>query len=173
MAKDIVQDLFVNLWTKRGDPLITKNLPGYLYTKMRWRILDLFAHRNVESKYITALKDFINRTNTEAADAYTIEKDFKAYVDKQVATLPHMMRTMFNMSRNEGLSYAEIAEKLGTNTNNVTKQVNNAVKLLKKRLGLMVYLVYCTQLNTDQTKKESFCKTNQHKIQFIFPGSNQ
>jgi RNA polymerase sigma-70 factor (ECF subfamily) len=50
------------------------------------------------------------------------------------------MRRMFEMSRLQDLSYKDIAEELETTENNVSKQVNNALKVLRTKLsGLMFF----------------------------------
>ncbi|MNY46224.1 RNA polymerase sigma factor [compost metagenome] len=64
------------------------------------------------------------------------EKELIAVIEKEVSLLPTKMREMFEMSRNEGLSHKEIAEKLGVSDLTVKKQVSNAVKILKGKLRL-------------------------------------
>ena len=58
-AKNLIQDLFATLWFKREFSLPDSNLAGYLYTAVRNKIFDLFAHQQVESKYMDSLKDYL------------------------------------------------------------------------------------------------------------------
>src|SRR5476651_579260 len=60
-AKDIVQDVFASLWFKRDFNLPQSNLAGYLFTAIRNKIFDLFAHQKVKSKYMNSLTDYLSR----------------------------------------------------------------------------------------------------------------
>ena len=136
-SKDIVQELFTALWIKRDITLTTNNLAGYLYTAIRNRILDFFSHQNVESRYILSVKDYsINHSAT--TDHLIREKEFNAYIEREIQALPPKMREIFKLSRKEHLSYQKIAEKTGTSENNISKQINNAVKILRKKLHLFM-----------------------------------
>jgi len=54
--------------------------------------------------------------------------------------LPPKMREIFELSRKEYLSHKEIAEKLGISEQTVSKQVSNALKILRTKLGFFAYL---------------------------------
>jgi DNA-binding NarL/FixJ family response regulator len=59
----------------------------------------------------------------------------RAYIEKQIQALPPKMRRVFQMSRNENLSHREIAERLGTTEDNVSKHVTNALRILRTKRG--------------------------------------
>ncbi len=141
-AKDVIQELFATLWTKRETDFITTNLAGYLYTSVRNRILDLFAHQQVESKYMLSLKDFIETDGNNTTDYRIREKELIAYIDKEIQALPPKMREVFELSRKSNLSHREIAELLNLSEQTVSKQVTNALKVLRSKLGLFICLYY-------------------------------
>src|SRR5690606_36086766 len=58
-ARDIVQDILLNLWNKRSSILIKGSLKSYLFTSVRNKILDLITHKQVEEKYLDNLQKFI------------------------------------------------------------------------------------------------------------------
>ena len=134
-SKDVVQDLFATLWFRRGRWLANDNLAGYLFTAVRNRVFDLFARRQVEAKYTDSLKDYLETHSGAPADHLAREHDLSKYINRAVAKLPAKMRRIFEMSRKENLSHREIAGQLGVSENNVSKQVNNALRLLKAKLG--------------------------------------
>jgi RNA polymerase sigma-70 factor (family 1) len=141
-AKDIVQDLFATLWAKRNVKLSTGNLGGYLYTAVRNRIFDFFAHQKVESTYIQSLMNYISTVKSVATDSLVREKEFRACIEKEIQALPPKMRLIFELSRIENLSHQEIAAKLNISENNVSKQVNNALRVLRTKLGLILYIYF-------------------------------
>lgn len=140
-AKDIVQDVFANLWFKRDFNLPASNLAGYLFTAVRNKIFDLFAHQQVESKYVESLKDYLNTHSSVPTDHLVRENQLKAYVEKEIQALPPKMRLIFEMSRKQQLSHKEIAEQLNVSENNVSKQVNNALRVLRTKLGMLAWLL--------------------------------
>jgi len=134
LAKDILQEIFTKIWMKREIQLTATNLTGYLYTLMKNRILDLYLHQEVKTKYMRAAKSFIITNKSSGTDALVREKECSAHINQEIAALPPKMREIFELSRKNQLSYKEIAEKLNTNENNVSKQINNGLKVLKRRL---------------------------------------
>jgi len=141
-AKDVLQDVFAALWFKRGSDLQLNNLGGYLYTAVRNRIFDLFAHEQVKSKYIDSLDAYLSTRTSVPTDHLVRENDLKAYIEKEILSLPPKMRLIFEMSRKRNLSHKEIAQQLNVSENNVSKQVNNALRVLRARLGLFLYLFF-------------------------------
>lgn len=141
-AKDIVQDVFATLWFKREFNMPTSNLAGYLYTAVRNKIFDLFAHQQVESKYIDSLDAFLTTHSSISTDYLIRENQLKAYIDKEIQALTPKMRLMFELSRKQNLSHKEIAEKLGTTENNVSTQITTALRILRTKLGLLAFICF-------------------------------
>ena len=139
-AKDIVQDVFATLWFKRDLNLPNSNLAGYLFTAVRNKIFDLFAHQQVKAKYIDSLKDYLSRNANAPTDHRVRENELKAYIEKEIQALPPKMRQIFEMSRNEHLTHKEISDRLNTSENNVTTQISNALRILRTKLGMITFL---------------------------------
>jgi DNA-directed RNA polymerase specialized sigma24 family protein len=55
-AKDIIQELFSDLWDKRESIVFSTTLSGYLYASVRNKVSNQVAHKKVESSYIGSLK---------------------------------------------------------------------------------------------------------------------
>lgn len=58
-AKDLVQDLFTNLWVRRHEIYLNAALSSYLYTAIRNRVLDVIARKKTEEKYLKSLAHFL------------------------------------------------------------------------------------------------------------------
>jgi len=141
LAKDIIQEVFTNLWVKRENELKAGNLVGYLYVCARNKILDHYGRQKIESKYISSFSEFALNHSPANTDHLLREKDFKAYIEKEIQALPKRMRQIFELSRNEHYSHREIAEILDTNEQNVSKQIMNALKILRNRLGIYLFMM--------------------------------
>lgn len=140
-AKDIVHEVFTMLWINRYDVKLNSNLSGYLYTCVRNVFLNQVARNGVQSKYLASLKDF-SLSSQVITDHLIREKQLTEIINHEIADLPPKMGEVFKLSRNEHLSHKEIAEKLGISEQTVSKQVTNALKILRVKLGVIAYILF-------------------------------
>jgi RNA polymerase sigma-70 factor (ECF subfamily) len=140
-VKDVLQEVFTNLWNKRQELPITSNLCGYLYTGIRNRILNNFAHKQVQNKYTASLQQFAGQGNYNT-DALIREKELALIIQKEIDRLPVKMREIFILNRKENLTHREIATRLAISEQTVSKQITNALKVLRVRLGSLFVLFF-------------------------------
>ncbi len=141
-AKDIVQEMFAVLWAKHTEVNVRGSLEGYLFTAVKNRILDHFAHQKVVDKYTDSLNSFIEAGEI-AVDDVLIAKQLRALIEKEIALLPAKMREIFEMSRLEELSHKEIAQKLRITEHTIKSQLSNAAKILGPRIKLnVIFFLY-------------------------------
>lgn len=140
-VKDIVQEVFTMLWTKKEGINIHTNLSGYLYTSLKHSILDHFSKQKVRDKYVDSMKNFVAQ-GTVLPDYRIREKQLSAAIAAEISLLPEKMRIVFELSRKTHLSHSEIAAQLGISEKTVNRQISNALKILRSRLGLFAYLAF-------------------------------
>jgi RNA polymerase sigma-70 factor (family 1) len=140
-SQDIIQEIFTMLWAKRDTLDVNTNLSGYLYTSLRNYILNQIVHKEVQNKYIASIQSFVDQESV-IADHLVRENQLKALIEKEIDALPPRMKEVFLLSRRENLSHKEIAELLGTTEQTVKKQMTNTLKVLRKKLGTLIYFYY-------------------------------
>ncbi|TKC60222.1 RNA polymerase sigma-70 factor [Pedobacter hiemivivus] len=140
-SQDIIQEIFTMLWAKRETLDVNTNLSGYLYTSLRNYILNQIVHKEVQNKYIASIQSFVDQESV-IADHLVRENQLKALIEKEIGALPPRMKEVFLLSRRENLSHKEIAELLGTTEQTVKKQMTNTLKVLRKKLGTLIYFYY-------------------------------
>ncbi|MCZ4223676.1 RNA polymerase sigma factor [Pedobacter rhodius] len=131
-AKDIVQEIFVYLWSN-PDIKIKSQLSAYLYTAVRYKVFDWLDKNKSKSNYLLSLKNFAELGDC-ITDDYIREKEFASIIEKEISLLPPKMRQIFEMSRQQHLSQKEIAEILHLSDKTVKKQMSNALKVLRLKL---------------------------------------
>jgi RNA polymerase sigma-70 factor (family 1) len=140
-GKDIVHEVFARLWANREQLQITSNLAGFLYTSVRNIILNQITHKAVEGKYLDSILKFSEQPQT-FTDHRIRENQLIAIIDKEIAELPPKMREVFELSRKQHLSHREIAARLDLSEQTVSKHVTNALRILRVKLGVFVYLIW-------------------------------
>ncbi|PPL01460.1 RNA polymerase sigma-70 factor [Parapedobacter indicus] len=136
-AKDALQELFTKFWIKRQEIEIRSSLSAYLYAALRNQILATFSHKKVMEKYIDSLQQFLEEGQC-MTDDWIREKELREQIEKEVALLPAKMRKVFELSRSINLSYKEIAFELDISDKTVKKQMNNALRILKHKIYLVL-----------------------------------
>ncbi len=133
-CNDVLQDAFLTLWTKRGTLRVTGALSAYLYTMVRNRVLDQISHQQVVEKYIGSIRDFADQ-GSWTTDERMREKELLAIIEAEKAKLPPRTRELFELNREQNLSYKEIGEQLNISEKTVKKQVHNALRAIRIKLS--------------------------------------
>ena len=144
-AEDIVQEVLFYLWDKRNVIKFEGSLSSYLYSAVRYKFFNLLDRKKVRVDYAESLQKFIDQESVQA-DYIVRERELSKLIEKEIALLPAKMREVFELSRKYHLSHKEIADKLGISEKTVKNQVNNALKGLRSKLGLVYFLAFLIKL---------------------------
>ena len=78
----------------------------------------------------------------DAPEDYFISPELMLQLEAGIDSLPEKRREIFRLSREEGLKYREIAEKLDISVKTVEAQMGLALKTLRKKIRTFLFL--CT-----------------------------
>jgi RNA polymerase sigma-70 factor (family 1) len=130
ICEDIVQEIFINLWTRRKDVQIS-DLNSYLYKSVKHQIFNHFR----KSKYKKQLLMKFNLINDQyEIDELYEKEELKVHINEVISKLPEQRRIIFQMSRYEGLSNKEITENLNISLQTVKNQISKSLKIIRKSL---------------------------------------
>ncbi|MDB5286795.1 MAG: polymerase, sigma-24 subunit, subfamily [Mucilaginibacter sp.] len=133
VCEDLVQELFIDLWTKRNQ-LNINSLEWYLKVAIKNRVLMYLRTKKVTLD-ISAIELL---TEKYSADSQLLQRDISRVLDNNVALLPKKCREIFTLSRKDYLSNKEIASRLNISIKTVENQITIALRYL--RSGLTDYL---------------------------------
>lgn len=137
-AMDVVQDIFVTLWEKRGTQVIHTSLPAYLFHCIYNKALNIFTHQQSKRKYLDSFVAYVQSAKTLAPDEFLLEKDLQQRVADKVAAFPRQMKTVFELSRTEQFSHLQISEELGISKETVRTQLKRSLRLLRAHVGSLL-----------------------------------
>ena len=136
IASEIVQDLFVKLWSNREKISFNTSFESYMLTSVRNSAITYInkerAHNEAHLRVFSEESD--NTDPSETLQSNNLEESYRQILKN----MPEKRREVFLASRYDGLKYAEIAEKLGISQKTVEAQMSAAIKQLKD--GLKPYL---------------------------------
>ena len=128
VAEEIVSDVFIKVWQIRGKLTEIENLRVYLYTIARNFSLNYLA-RNADSRVIgldSLDSGFLVESNSPADIA--ISADLANQMRRIIQQLPPQCRLIFQLVREEGLKYKEVAAVLDISPFTVRNQMAIAIQ---------------------------------------------
>ena len=137
VSKDIVQDVFTDLWVKRRTTFIS-SMSGYLKVSVRNQVFKQLRRGKIALEHIKGL-DIVSFV--DATEQMVNFNQLNETYDRSVARLPERCREIFKMSRNENLTVKEIAAKLDISPKTVENQITKALKHLRKSMSDLILVL--------------------------------
>lgn len=136
-AEECVQDVLFKLWKLRDDFSLAKvELSNYLARAIRnqsFNILDRRYRERLKSENYSPGKDI----NLLSPERQFIIREIQEQIDNSINALPPQCQLVFKLSRQEGLSNKEIAEKLNLSENTIKSHIKKANRDIQGDMGLL------------------------------------
>jgi len=137
-CKDIIQDVFADLWNRRGKINI-ENISAYLHTAVRYQVLKQFSTNKITPVFFELLDTL---TSTQfSSDHELYEKELADLFDTWINCLPEKRKIIFQMHYRDMLSTNEIAEQLKISQKTVQNQLGIATRDIHDRLIMSACLL--------------------------------
>ncbi|HEX9563312.1 MAG TPA: RNA polymerase sigma-70 factor [Gemmatimonadaceae bacterium] len=134
VAEELVQDVFLKLWTKREHLAEIETLRTYLFRAARNTALNHLRRVKLERRWQDEQGMVDDPPAAFAADEDASEQEVALAVQQAINRLPPRCREIFLLSRDGGLTYAEIALSLEISVKTVETQMGRALKSLRVSL---------------------------------------
>ncbi|WP_303180973.1 RNA polymerase sigma-70 factor [uncultured Butyricimonas sp.] len=135
-AKDIVQQVFVQLWEKRESLTITGTWKSYLYSCVYNASMNLIKHEKVRRDFIDFMRE--NQEDTESQIEILFQEEqqerLMTKINSAIEGLPPQCKEIFLLSRFSGKKSADIAKILKISTRTVETQLYRSMKHLRMTL---------------------------------------
>ncbi len=132
-VEDVVQDVFVNLWRNRAE-IRVRDYKAYLLYCARNRMLNLLRDKRRRLQLIVS-RQAEAESPTCAEDDGGIDQELVRLVHEAIAKLPRRCREVYLLSKEEGLTYKQIAGQLGISVKTVESQMGIALRKIREEVS--------------------------------------
>jgi len=129
-SEDIVQELFIKLWTNRKQIYISKTISSYLYKSSKNAALNYLRSKKNRQKAISTLP----QKELQTEDNFLEYEEFLIQVKVCIDALPERSKQIFIMSRIDGMKHTEIALQLNISVKTIKNQIWKSLQYIRSCL---------------------------------------
>ncbi|PXY02686.1 RNA polymerase sigma-70 factor [Marinifilum breve] len=136
-AREIVQNVFVQLIDHKDTVKIHTSAKAHLYTSVRNACLNAIKQKNTHAKHHENIK-YLNSDIGMGVDKILEQTELEYELYQAIDELPEQCQRIFKMNRFDGFTNQEIADQLGISKRTVETQISKALKTLRNKIGPML-----------------------------------
>lgn len=132
-AKDIVQEVFIQLWRNKDSIEFGPAIKGYLFKATTHLSLNYLQKEKKTQKFSNEIKSQFDESANHNYESVEI-KEMEFRIREAIEKLPPKCKAIYLLSRHEGLSYKQIAEHLELSPKTIENQMGIALEKLRNAL---------------------------------------
>ncbi|MFI3281646.1 MAG: RNA polymerase sigma-70 factor [Rikenellaceae bacterium] len=144
IAESLVSDLFVKIWERTDDLVITTSLTAYLMRSIRNLSINYLQCKwtksrvSIDGAHEASPLEF---TSHDTPLGILLEREMEQKINNLINAMPQETQEVFKLSRSKSLKYTDIALQLGTSQDNVKYHMKRALFILRKALLAVSWLL--------------------------------
>lgn len=135
-AENLVQTVFMDIWVNREQINEEKSFSGYVFKIAKNKISNILRKKINEKIYLDYITEHDSNNEELKTDELNSDQSEEIF-EKLINSLPERRREIFLLSRDDGLTYKEIALKLNISENTVDTQIRNALDFLREKYNTL------------------------------------
>jgi RNA polymerase sigma-70 factor (family 1) len=129
LAEEVVMDVMLNIWQKKHLLQSDRCISSYLFRSVKNKLIDYSRKQILQT--VSLDDSIVGHLSYEKSDARILESEMNQQYRKGLSKLSEKKQAIFKMSREEGLTYQEIALKLQLSKNTIENHMVAALKTLR------------------------------------------
>lgn len=129
-AKDIIQEVFLKLWEHRSGIHNIHNIEAWLYRLTENKIIDFLRKTSADDRLKRKIWDNLQQIVNES-EQYVLAKEYNQIIQKAIDQLPPQRRLIYQMNKDGGMNYQQIANELQVSKHTVKNQLSSAVRSVR------------------------------------------
>ncbi len=146
LAEDVVQDVFIKLWSYRDNLKEDLSVKGFLITAVRNLVLNTIRNKNTQIAKHFDLLHSLEVSRNDVEDTVCLA-EYEQIVEKGINQLSPAKQQIFRLRTLDGLDNMEVSAQLGISINTVKFQYSQASKFLREFLrqnaGINGIIAFC------------------------------
>jgi RNA polymerase sigma-70 factor (ECF subfamily) len=133
-AEELTQEIFIKLWLCRDVLNRVDNLDGYIFAVARHKTLNHLRKAAYDSKLLKELQE-LAMPEVNNVDERALAREYEELIGDALTLLSPQRRTVYQLSRVQGLNHDEIAHSLNLSRNTVKNHLVEALRFIRHHLG--------------------------------------
>lgn len=133
-AKDVIQEVFIKLWERRHELDRIDNIEAWLYRITENKVIDFLRKAAADGR----LKEAVWKNlplQQESPEVLVETKEYHQIIRKAIDSLPAQRKLIYQLNRERGLNYQEIAQTLQISKHTVKNQLSTALQSIRRFLA--------------------------------------
>jgi RNA polymerase sigma-70 factor (ECF subfamily) len=144
IAEDVLQDVFLKIWRDRHQLTNIDNFNAYLYRMAQNTAINVLRRQSREALLLTEVQRLA--PHGVQGDELLAAKEVRTALQQAINNLPPQQRKVYQLGKEQGLTYEQIAVSLGISTSTVRNHMVQALKTIREYIALhfptlLIYLV--------------------------------
>ena len=133
-TEEIVQDIFVRLWINRHSLTQFDSPEAYIFSMARNRTIDYLRRLAKDTNLISVLAGDLSTGNNDIEEQLNA-KELRRLIEEALGQLSAQKQTVFQLSRDEGLSHDQIAEIMQLSKSTVKNHLSETLRHIREHLS--------------------------------------
>jgi RNA polymerase sigma-70 factor (ECF subfamily) len=135
LAEDIVQEVWVDFWNRR-ETIANDSIESFLFQAVRFKAYNEYRNSSNRTRILEGLWSTYQKNSSDNVTETIHLSETQELLDDAISELPEKCRNVFVLSRYEGLSHLEIAQRLGISNKTVENHISKALRVLRSKVAL-------------------------------------
>ncbi|WP_127131299.1 RNA polymerase sigma factor [Pseudoflavitalea rhizosphaerae] len=133
-AKDVIQEVFIKLWERRQELSRIENIEAWLYRMTENKVIDFLRKAAADGRLKEAIWKNLPMQD-EDPEVLIETKEYHQIIRKAIESLPAQRKLIYQLNREKGLNYQEIAQTLQISRHTVKNQLSTALQSIRRFLA--------------------------------------
>lgn len=133
-AKDIAQQVFLNVWEKRATLESVDNPEHWLLVMARNLVLNTLKRNSRDEQYLVYLREYFEEVQASPEHA-VVRQEQAELIARGLDKLTVKQREVYLLRRDQGMTYQQIADHLGISRDTAKEHGEKAIARIKAFLG--------------------------------------
>lgn len=133
LAEDVVEEVFLNIWEKQDGDQQIREVEKYLYVSVKHAVLRMVS-KNPNQFLYSDYQEAEYVADQIDPESILLNDELQHIIDQVIASLPPHCHLAYDLIKNKGKSYHEVAEELGVSKKTLEGHISKALAAIRKSL---------------------------------------